>query len=298
MFSLLQADHRYCQSAAPDTRDYWWATAAINGRWASRRGYAFICYCVPLTCASAVGEVRHVAFCKLLALMHALQSAPLASVLYLDSDVVINRLSGFRHLLRAWAPCNGVLDQRCGDLLFGGNAPYMGPGRWHGAVLNQSCPPNSGIVLARNSNRTMRALLAWWRVPADRFATRHAWEQRVLWQSWRRLLRLPTTLRVLADTTARVGGSCLRSMFRLPSASALGRLPASRPVARAPFLHLDSGSVCGIPGLASAACAAKRRALLAALPSARRDGVTFADGRPRVVALDVRALNGTMKGAL
>jgi len=113
--AVVQSDSRFCdhQSLKPTwskngtsprqrylgsqraAAEFWWKAAQLNALWAHHHGYAHLCYCVRRCAATKLGpasstqlvpreaagethlgkDERHVSWCKLLALLHALHDS-------------------------------------------------------------------------------------------------------------------------------------------------------------------------------------------------------------------------------
>lgn len=215
------------------------------------------------------------------------------SALFLDSDVIVRDRAFTRTaLLQQYTTCSSAVTG-CGDVFFGGNAPFWGRGNWR---LPTCAPPNTAVIFARNTPLARAALRTWWDAPAGEWAFNHSWEQRALWSLWPTSPELVAAFRLLAR-----GGSCLRTMFAFPplparfSLSAVTqaqlRLPdgfSPEGVRATPLVHLDSASICRTPGKSTVKCARRRRSLLLALADpagadqvnlSRVPSVTVVDGR-------------------
>uniref|UniRef100_A0A7S4F1W3 Nucleotide-diphospho-sugar transferase domain-containing protein n=1 Tax=Chrysotila carterae TaxID=13221 RepID=A0A7S4F1W3_CHRCT len=80
---IVQYDSLLCNSSA----SYAWATAKQNFLWTKRHGYVLAAYCIQ-SCRHGLFGTLHPAWCKLVAIAHALKSNRFDTLLYLDSDAV------------------------------------------------------------------------------------------------------------------------------------------------------------------------------------------------------------------
>lgn len=323
--SLVQADARVCTTRATDDGAYWWASVIANGRWAEAHGYVHLVYCFVRGCSHpGLREQRHVAFCKILAILDALRAGH-SPLLYLDSDAFV-REPGLRlnELTSGLTPAANVrlsTPHGAGHVLFGGNEPYAGRGLWSTRATRTCAPPNTALLVVRNTAEATAALKVWWDTPAGKsapflmpsmprhhtslttlgvifhageWAFSHAWEQRQLWELWPKTPVLADAFRV-----ALRNGTCLRTMFFFPAPPSVfsqARPPLHRlvlppdyspPLSRtAPILHMDSASVCHTPGASAFKCSRRRRSLIIAL-AASPFNLSY---RPLLIRVDNRRL--------
>lgn len=293
--ALLQSDSRVCTSRATDDGAYWWASVIANGRWARAHGYEHYVYCFVRGCSHSSGEERHVAYCKIVAIIDALGRG-VSPLLYLDTDAFVQQPSLTleeltRSVLADHTPYAGRF---AGHIFFGGNAPYAGQGHWSTRGTHSCAPPNTAVILIRNTPTAAATLREWWDSRAGKWAFTHSWEQRQLWELWRATPRLAPAFRVAAPN-----GSCLRTMFFFPAPPSifsqarpsLNRLVLPSDYAPAPsrtaaILHMDSASVCRTPGASAFKCSRRRRALTIALAP----GPFNLSYRPTIVRADKRRL--------
>ena len=174
---------RQVQSQPADAT-YWHRSLAINAQWAASWGYIHLTYCAR-ACPHLDGEPRHVTWCKIVAVMHAMRTLPAEStILYLDSDVYWNMTSVSLPEMLQWTP-------PASPLVFGCNYPYAA---CRGRSRTKECgtewnrglkraPPNSGIMIVRNNARAREMLYTWWNTPSlvDSTNVKYCPEQASLW---------------------------------------------------------------------------------------------------------------------
>ena len=177
---------RFCRPVISGSSDatYWMRSLAINALWAARWGYLHLTYCAHECPHQDSGEARHVVWCKIVALAHAMARLPQdAMVLYLDSDAWWDAADLSLPALLHWQASTSIL-------MFACNWPYLAcrahGRRGCGTEWNKSLkrsPPNTGVVLARNTVRARALLQLWWNTPSMVDATDVVGcpEQQALW---------------------------------------------------------------------------------------------------------------------
>ena len=149
---------------------FWWMSAAINAAWARMHSHDHLLYCMTECNHPGTRERRSPQWCKLIALMDALQQ-PYDSVLYLDSDAFWKdpALNIRRGMLRPFAPAwfdSLLATPTMPEVVafFGCNSPWDACGvQWNfSAAYGDRGSANSGVVLLRNQPKTRELLHQWW----------------------------------------------------------------------------------------------------------------------------------------
>ena len=243
--AIIQYDNRYCASASSGGRTanavvtnsddsrpfrktnricgvrvdanasidaFWWMSAAINAAWARMHSHDHLLYCMTECNHPGTRERRSPQWCKLIALMDALQQ-PYDSVLYLDSDAFWKdpALNIRRGMLRPFAPAwfdSLLATPTMPEVVafFGCNSPWDACGvQWNfSAAYGDRGSANSGVVLLRNQPKTRELLHQWWHSrngfarPHHVRTARSCSDQAVLWRLWSVRPDLAASMRVLA----------------------------------------------------------------------------------------------------
>ena len=177
---IVQSDSRYC-NPEHDTLGirawpYWWYSVAMNAQWAWQKGYEHLTYCITVCTAadssSSSTAVLAMAWCKIPVIADVLQQRRHDTILYLDSDAFWNRTSaGMEALGLFFWPGDWRLDPHGGgSIYFGCNLPWAGEDRgrrqWNHSWENgDRGPPNTGVILIRNSAASLATFASWWRAP-------------------------------------------------------------------------------------------------------------------------------------
>ena len=239
--TVVQADSRFCQHGeraqtlgdGSSRLHYWWESARANALWAARHGYLHTLYCLDESCEHEVAGNLYAAWCKLRALQDVLSNrvtnsnrdAPqgallsIGMVLFLDSDAFWHRPDmPIERLLGQYVPAGdwAARGADASSIFFGCNLPWKGEDRgkrrWNATLTNaERGPPNTGVMLLRNTASAREALRAWWSVPATtpQWNRNFAWEQSALWELWARQPGFARRMRVLHDERR---NECMRTM--------------------------------------------------------------------------------------
>jgi len=229
-YKVVQSDTNFCSPA----RGYHWGSVRIIGVWAHEHGHAHVIYCLQDCAHQQLGR-RHPSWCKLVAIAHALSADKTTrAALYLDSDALWNMPE--QPIAKLVENFTRPQDWHQGAMLwFGCNGNYTRG--WKFNVSNaQNGAPNAGAILARNHDRTLALLRAWWGRPhghTERFmsfwgsaAEKHYsrryksyafsgnWEQSILWVMWACSRHAAAAMRVLTDVNTH---ECMWSVPGRPS---------------------------------------------------------------------------------
>jgi hypothetical protein len=255
--ALIQYDSRFCDSssshgrltqatitydaAAPPSRRtskvcgvrvdanasidaFWWMSAALNAAWARTQGYDQLLYCLGQCIHPGSYERRSPQWCKLIAIMDALQQ-PYDAILYLDSDAFWkNPTIGIgQGMLLPFAPDwhmpSASVERTAAQVVafFGCNSPWDICGvQWNfSAAHGDRGSASTGVVLLQNVPRTRELLYHWWHArngfakPNHVRKTHSCSDQAVLWRMWSLRPDLAASMRVLASPGEKGSKRCM-----------------------------------------------------------------------------------------